>query len=277
MKKLLLAVLPLLLFSCAPEALPQEGDNKQSATDKTPDEHAAPAGQVVDSPIVTTGEASDITGGSAVLSGTADLAAVSEYDDFGFIVSMDAHATLAYGYCVPAEKTGDDKSFTLKVTRLKDNTTYYYKTYIRSGNVLRVGEVKSFTTVDYTVNFKEVTVANNLSGMLRLMAVVEFDVSFSDVSYWYWHWYRYQVEEWDFKFGFYYGSSPEPEVLMGEDGSFWEGDFSHYRNSEWMDSTEWSYGGRVYLKEDSVTYYMPYICIGNKEDHGEVYSYKKEE
>lgn len=276
MKKLLLAALPLLLFSCAPEALPQEGDNKQSATDKTPDGHAAPAGQVVDSPIVTTGEASDITGGSAVLTGTADLAAVDEYDDFGVIVSMDAHATLAYGYCVPAEKTGDDKSFTLKVTRLKDNTTYYYKTYIRSGNVLRVGEVKSFTTVDYTVNFKGVTATPKSYGLF-LQAVVEHDVSFNDICHWYWHWFQhyYQEGEWDFKWGFYYGSSPEPEALMGENGHFVIG-YNNSKDSNWMDSTEWEYEGRLQSNEPSI-YYMPYICIGNKEYHGEVYSYKKEE
>ena len=274
-KLLLLASLPLLLFSCAPEALPQEGDNKQSATDKTPDEHAAPAGQVVDSPVVTTGEASDITGGSAVLTGTADLAAVGEYDDFGVIVSMDAHATLAYGYCVPAEKTGDDKSFTLKLTRLKDNTTYYYKTYIRSGNVLRVGEVKSFTTVDYTVNFKEVITTPKSYG-LSLQAIVENDVSFNDISYWYWHRYRtYNQEEWDFKFGFYYGSSPEPEALMGENGYFVIGD-NYSKDSNWRDSTEWEFEGMI-QSSDSIIYHMPYICIGKKEYHGEVYSYKKEE
>lgn len=273
MKKLLLVVLPLLLFSCAPEALPQEGDNKQSATDKTPDEHAAPPEQVVDSPIVTTGEVSDITGGSAVLTGTADLAAVGEYDDFGFIVSMDAHATLAYGYCVPVEKTEGDKSFTLKVTRLKDNTTYYYKTYIRSGNVLRVGEVKSFTTVDYTVNFKEV-----ITTRLYLQATVEHDVSFSDINYWYWHWYQngYPDGEWDFKFGFYYGTTPEPEALMGENGFFISGSLSRDLDLDWWNSTEWSFEIRMPSNEPSI-YYIPYICIGNKEYHGDVFSYRKEE
>lgn len=252
--------------------LPQADDNKQSVGEKTSDEHPSSVETVTDKPIVTTGEATSITGGSAVLSGTADLSAVGEYDDFGVLLSMEAHAFLAYGYCIPAETTGDGDSFSLKATRLKDNTTYYYKSYIRSGNVLRVGEVKSFTTVDYTVNFKEVT-ANGL----RLKAVVEFDVSFNDVTYWYWHWFQHYTEEWDFKFGFYYGASPDPEVLMGEDGHFIIGDLSDYRDSEWMDSTEWGFGGRIYQQEKPVTYYMPYICIGGKEYHGEIYSYKEED
>ena len=67
-------------------------------------------------------------------------------DSFGILYSEDEAVTAANAEKIPiVDIYGED--YTVSTSSLKPNTTYYYTSYIKQGNLYKYGEVKSFVTV----------------------------------------------------------------------------------------------------------------------------------
>lgn len=90
---------------------------------------------------VTTGEATDITSNSAVLSGT--LSDAGKSITCGVIYGTSSSLSSTSGTKVSTTSSGD---YSVTVTDLEDNTTYYYRAYAISDGEYCYGEVCSFKT-----------------------------------------------------------------------------------------------------------------------------------
>ncbi len=90
---------------------------------------------------VTTGEATDITSNSAVLSGT--LSDADKSITCGVIYGTSSSLSSTSATKVSTTSSGD---YSVTVTDLEDNTTYYYRAYAISDGEYCYGEVCSFKT-----------------------------------------------------------------------------------------------------------------------------------
>ena len=91
--------------------------------------------------IVITGEATDITKNSATLSGT--ISNSSQSQTCGFFYSTSSSLSASSGEKVT---TTSMSNYSLSVTGLNANTTYYYRAYIEVDGEYKYGDVRSFTT-----------------------------------------------------------------------------------------------------------------------------------
>ena len=99
--------------------------------------------------IIVTAEADGITESSARLYGYADIERISGSPKFGIIVSTQPNPNQDNGETYYSYEIDRNNKYYVEVAYLQEETTYYYKAFIEDGKILRVGEVKSFTT-DYT-------------------------------------------------------------------------------------------------------------------------------
>ena len=90
---------------------------------------------------VTTGDATNITVSGATLSGTVHHA--EQPIECGFIYSKSTSPTHANGIKVSTKSNGD---YSINISDLEDNTTYYYLTYAVIDGKYKYGEVQSFKT-----------------------------------------------------------------------------------------------------------------------------------
>lgn len=95
---------------------------------------------------VTTGGATDITSNSAVLSGT--LSDADKSITCGIIYGTSSSLSSTSGTKVSSTSSGD---YSVTVTDLEDNTTYYYRAYAISDGEYCYGEVCSFKTENLVV------------------------------------------------------------------------------------------------------------------------------
>ena len=239
---------------------------------------------ITESTVVATLAPTEVTGGTAVLNGFTDLKAAEGYDTFGFIVSMDPNPTLANGW-VPTGRNpmapGDDNRISLKLTELMTGTKYYYKTFIKTGNILQVGEVKSFTTNDkYFVTFKELTPRIINSSVYQLFIAVESDVT---------PWLLTHSFPDNYAWGIYYSTTASTRESLVKDGTFYKPvrqfynsdgeisetyDYSSYYDQETMDIIGWRYVGLIEDMQPASTYYvLPYVRIGSHEYFGDIQSF----
>ena len=106
----------------------------------------------VSSVSVTTGSATNITSCSATLGGSIDGADQSL--DCGIIYGTSSTLSSTNG---TKKSTTSNSDFSLSVTGLKAQTTYYYRAYVIVGGEYRYGEVRSFTTEQETSNVSVTT------------------------------------------------------------------------------------------------------------------------
>ena len=106
----------------------------------------------VSSVSVTTGSATNITSCSATLGGSIDGADQSL--DCGIIYGTSSTLSSTNG---TKKSTTSNSDFSLSVTGLKAQTTYYYRAYVIVGGEYRYGDVRSFTTEQETSNVSVTT------------------------------------------------------------------------------------------------------------------------
>lgn len=103
--------------------------------------------------VIVTAEATNITRNSAVLYGYADLEQTGVNGvQFGIIVSTNENPSEANGRLWRCYEVDRNNKYFAEVSDLNANTVYYYKAYIKVGDLLKVGEVKSFTTTSYDLS-----------------------------------------------------------------------------------------------------------------------------
>lgn len=95
--------------------------------------------------VVTTGEASDITDKTAVLSGSEEGYDLSDTSArTGFCYSSQVQTPTLSDATTATANTSKD--FTASITGLESGTTYYYCAYFKNSKGVKYGEVKTFTT-----------------------------------------------------------------------------------------------------------------------------------
>ena len=100
--------------------------------------------------LTTTGSASDITEFSANLSGYANLTPDMGEVTMGILYSTNESPSLDNGKELTSKELDGNNMYTVQATYLTNNTTYYYKSFVKYGGVYRYGEKRSFTTLDFS-------------------------------------------------------------------------------------------------------------------------------
>ncbi len=132
MKKVVyLAAAALLIVSCGKDS----GDNAQE--------------QIKSGEPVVTAEATEITMNSAILYGYVSTEYLLSGGESGFIVSTSSTPSLDNGWKVVSQEVDKNGKYFVQVTGLASSSTYYYKAFLNTGTTNLVGEVKSFTTMDF--------------------------------------------------------------------------------------------------------------------------------
>lgn len=131
--------------------------------------------------VIVTAEAADITEWSVRLYGYADLEQAGEGAQFGIILSTDENPSTSNGRQYRSIEIDRNNKYFVEVTGLNSKSTFYYKAYVKSGDLLRVGEVKSFTTEPINASVKTIeatTVLNSkatIEGSLTYTTSKEFE------------------------------------------------------------------------------------------------------
>lgn len=95
------------------------------------------------SPEVVTLTPSEITGSSAVLSGKITVNGDWNISNRGVCISSSVNPTLIHGY---VSSLSSSNEFSVDVTNLEHNKTYYYKAFVQSSAQVFYGEEMTFTT-----------------------------------------------------------------------------------------------------------------------------------
>ena len=138
MKKSISALFSLaLLFACATCTPEDKNDGENGGSQNDPEE------------LAITGEALVVTDCYATLTGHANLP--YEPGDAEVGILYDEKQSFENAQKVVAIGLDGNNEFTVNATGLKSGTTYYYKSYVQNGTVVKYGAVKSFTTKESTV------------------------------------------------------------------------------------------------------------------------------
>jgi len=121
-----------LFIACTPE-----NNNNGGGSQNNPEE------------LTITGDALDVTGYSATLTGYANLP--FELWDAEVGIMYDKQQSFEDARKVVATGLDGNNKFTVSVTGLEPSTTYYYKAYVQNGIAVKYGAVKSFTTKELTI------------------------------------------------------------------------------------------------------------------------------
>lgn len=94
--------------------------------------------------------ATDITRSSAYLSGLiSDISLLEDTDEYGFIYGTSEPLTAGNGTILPVTVIEENGAFAASIGSLMNNTTYYWRAYVRNGDGQYVyGDLKSFVTSD---------------------------------------------------------------------------------------------------------------------------------
>ena len=105
--------------------------------------------------LVSTGSATDITYNSATISSSFRNTTITSYDELGVQYS-ESKETLenGSGKFKRTKEVTEGNIFTITLTNLTEQTTYYYRAYVITyNNTTYLGETKSFTTPKNTVDY----------------------------------------------------------------------------------------------------------------------------
>lgn len=116
----------LMLFGCTP-------DNNESGDSKNNPEELTVSGDIL-----------EVAEYSATITGYANLPL--ELGDAEVGIMYDKNNTFSAAKKIVATKLENNNKFTVTATGLESSTTYYFKSYVQNGTVLKYGTVKSFTT-----------------------------------------------------------------------------------------------------------------------------------
>lgn len=139
-----------------------------------------------------TGAATDITEWSATLSAyanpTTDMGTVT----MGVLYSKNENPTLDNGQKLTSKELDGNNMYTVKASNLSSNTTYYFKSILEYGGVIRSGEVKSFTTkeIDAEVKTDAATDVGLYRATLNGQVTINSTESFSKSA-----WFLYSATE----------------------------------------------------------------------------------
>ena len=151
MKKLL-ALLVAVSFvaafpSCKPEQLPSQKDTSEfPEIPDDPDKPVDPVIPVDPEALTVTGEATAVTVWSATLSAYAHPTPEMGLVTMGILYSTEEEPTLDNGISRTAVSADEDGMYTIGLTELASNTTYYFASFVEAGGEYHFGEVKQFTT-----------------------------------------------------------------------------------------------------------------------------------
>ena len=191
---------------------------------------------------VTTAEVSEITGFTAVCGGNVTVDKYSVVRERGVYYSTSQNPTISDNIKSATPASGE---YTVELTGLQLNTTYYVRAYATTDAGTSYGEVKSFTTAKIGVVTLDVTDITRHSAM--------FNSTVSDISGNY-----LPSIEW----GFYYSTSPNPvETGIRLKGGDW---YNIYKENS-LNIED--------LKPNTTYYVKAYAKYESKEYYGEVKSF----
>ena len=104
--------------------------------------------------LVTTGDATDITHKSATISSTFRNGYITSFSELGVQYSDSKELVESdKGRSVTTSAVTSGNVFTVSLTNLAEQTTYYYRAYVKTSQTTYYGETKSFTTPKNSVDY----------------------------------------------------------------------------------------------------------------------------
>ena len=103
--------------------------------------------------VATTGEATNVTCTSAVITSMVQIDALDANENINVGVAYAVTPTalyndsVSYSYKLSAHNVVVDGECAIELSYLSDNTTYYYATFTEGGGVCQLSEMESFTTL----------------------------------------------------------------------------------------------------------------------------------
>lgn len=202
--------------------------------------------------IVVTAEALDITETKATLCGYM-IKEIEEEAEFGIVYTSSKVSSLEKWHIENSPTLGDNKQFSITVSNLIPNTTYYYRAYYSCDGKVRYGEENSFKTLDYDVSVStgyitalsdgtSVNISATLNGTLRVRSIEDIEKSV----------------------GFYYSDKEYSVADMVHFGSLFEASLDEDNNITGTVSP---------LRYNTTYYYVAFALVYNKKCYGEVKSF----
>lgn len=171
-----------LLFACETQEIPVD-DPTTPGTEEPGEKEQHGGNSTTQDPkeLAITGEASEITELSAVLSGSVNPKAEMQDVLMGVFYSTESSPNIENSVKVRA-KDIKDNAFRVSLEGLSSNTTYYFKTYLQyNGEQYYFGEIQSFTTLEVKASVETTGVTDvtefraTLNGKLTLDAKVSLE------------------------------------------------------------------------------------------------------
>lgn len=125
--------------------------------------------------LTATGPAMNITEFRAILSGYANLTPDLWDVTMGILYSKEENPSLANSIELTSKELDGNNMFTVLAQYLECNTTYYYKSFVKYGGVYRFGEVRSFTTRDFSAYVTTIEASDIGSCSAKLNATLSID------------------------------------------------------------------------------------------------------
>ena len=198
--------------------------------------------------VIITGDAIDVSFFSASLCGYANLKEAGQFDSFGIIYSTNTNPSTENGTIKNAKEIDRDNQYCISVDGLESGKDYYYKAFLKVGSILRVGEVKCFSTplLQVSITTLPATIIDHHTAVLN--AALETNID------------QYNV---DYKLGFYYiGESDDKDKFVEASKNSNENTISATINN---------------LKPDNTYYYMAGLTLFDKFYTGDFLSIKTPE
>ncbi|UPS44533.1 fibronectin type III domain-containing protein [Prevotella sp. E15-22] len=104
--------------------------------------------------LVNTGDATNITYKSATISSSFRNSAILSYESLGvqYSESKEGFESGYYNWVTTSEITSGN-TFTVSLKNLSEQTTYYYRAYVKDYKTTYYGDIKNFTTPKNTINY----------------------------------------------------------------------------------------------------------------------------
>lgn len=128
--------------------------------------------------LTITGDVSDITETSAIMFGYANLTPDLGEVTMGIIYSLNENPNLDNGVELTSKELDGNNQYFVTAKQLLPNTKYYYKSFVKVGGVYRSGEIKSFTTKDFSAS----VTTNNATNVGLYTCVLNGSLSISSID-----------------------------------------------------------------------------------------------
>lgn len=157
-----------------------------------------------------------------MLYGYADLEQVNTTNySFGIIISPNEKPAESNGVVWECTEVDRNNRFFAEVKNLTPGVVYYYKAFIKLGDILRVGEIKSFSTEDVTANIStmEASEIGLFQGTLNGKLTVIENEELEKLIWFYYIQGEGAGERWPLE-SLVYDGVREENVYFTEDGNF---------------------------------------------------------